>query len=87
MKVVQVLPAYLTSLIFRTCSFALCIVYLGSHAQIVLLLNMVIIIIVSASLGFEKKDIFFLAVTNNCIMSIGPLRTDRPSNKIRFKLK
>ena len=56
------LPTYLTSLIFRTCSLALCIVYLGpAHALIVLLFHITIVVIVSAKLGFEKKDIFFLA--------------------------
>ena len=84
---VQVLPTYLTSLIFRTCSLALCIVYLGPHlALLVLLVHIAIVIVVSFKLGFEKKDIFFLACTNCCIMSIGPLKAEFPTTQSRFKL-
>ena len=70
----QVLPIYTTSLFFRSCSLALVTAYLGPLVCLLLAVDIIILVIVAASLGFEKKDIFFLACTNNCIMSIGPLK-------------
>ena len=75
----------MTSLVFRCCSLAISIAYLGPLVFLLLGMSILITVVVSKTLGFEKKDSFLLACTNICIMSIGPLKAAGGTRQSRFK--
>ena len=78
-------PIYLTSMIFRMGSLVLLIGYLRYFAILPIILHLVVLINVARMLHFEKKDIFLLASTNTCIMSVGPLKSsDDTKRQSRF---
>ena len=79
-------PIYLTSMVFRIGSLGLLIGYLRYFAILPIILHLVLLISVARMLNFEKKDIFLLACTNTCIMSVGPLKSsDDTKRQSRFK--
>ena len=75
----------MTSLIFRSCCLAISITYLGPLALLLIAIHILITVTISKVLGFEKKDLFLLACTNLCIMSIGPLKAAGETRQSRFK--
>ena len=83
---IMVSPIYLTSMIFRMGALIILIGYMGYWAILPITLHVLLVCIVASLLRFEKKDIFILACTNTCIMSVGPLRTaDDSHRQSRFK--
>ena len=78
---ILVFPMYLTSIIFRIGSLVLLIGYLRYFAILPIILPILIVCIVASVLNFEKKDIFILACTNTCIMSVGPLKSANDSKR------
>ena len=74
-------PIYMTSVIFRMGSLVLLMGYLRYVALLPIALHIVSLGIVAARLKFEKKDIFLLACTNSCIMSVGPLKSSNDKKR------
>ena len=57
-------------------------------AFLFLFIHTIIVCVTASFLQFEKKDIFILACTNTCIMSVGPLRSRaETSRQSRFSFR
>ena len=79
-------PIYLTSLLFRIGTFTILIGYLKHFAILPIILHIFILCSVAHLLKFKKEDIFLLGLTNCCIMSVGPLKSEDSSiRQSRFK--
>ena len=83
---IQVFPIYLSSIFFRLGALVLLTGYLRYFAIIPILLHILLVCGIAYMLKFEKKDIFIMACTNTCIMSVGPLKSAKDSKRqSRFK--